>query len=139
MKTRILVASTLALLSLSAAGAAFASTHAEQNGEKTPAAEAQMIHSVKIGLDQAKAIAQKAVPGTVADIGFNDENGRPVWEAQVIDAKGQEHTVKIDAMSGQVLSTTSESAQETSEESDHGQMDGEHMGEDQETQDGTQQ
>ncbi|AOV16016.1 hypothetical protein BJI67_02055 [Acidihalobacter aeolianus] len=53
MQTKILIASTLALMGLSAAGVALASNASENHHEQSPAAEAQMLHTAKVGLDQA--------------------------------------------------------------------------------------
>ncbi len=116
MKTKILIASTLTVLGLTAAGAALASNH----GEQSLAVETQMLHAAKISLDQAKNIAQNAVPGTVSGVSFNDENGKGVWEADIVDAKKQAYTVKIDAMSGKILSQGLENSEKGGGEGEYG-------------------
>lgn len=48
-------------------------------------------------------MALKAHPGTLAEVGLNDENGQGVYEAPVVDAAGKTWIVKIDAVTGETL------------------------------------
>lgn len=125
MKSKVLIVSVLTLLGLTAAGAALASG----NGEQSPAAETQILLSAKIGLDQAGRTALAALPGTLTDVGFNNENGQGVWEATVIDAQGQARTMKVDAMSGQILGQGPSSTQNEEGDGEHGESaDGDSQG-----------
>lgn len=96
MQRKLIIATVLAAIGVSGAAMAAGKTN-------SAATEAQMFQSAKVKLDQAGQIALKQVPGTLAAIGFNDENGKGVYEAMVVDAKGQATIVKIDADSGAVL------------------------------------
>ena len=88
-------------------------------------------------LDEAGKIALREVPGTLAAIGFNDENGKGVYEAMVIGADGQPSIVKIDADTGAVLGKGL-AAYFDDEDDDHenGGDDGDHDGEENESDEG---
>ena len=62
-----------------------------------------MFLASRISLKQATDIALREVPGTVSAVGFNDENGKGVYEAMVVAKDGQSSIVKIDANTGAVL------------------------------------
>lgn len=66
-------------------------------------AEAALMAQAKITLAGAGDMAVKLHPGTLAEIGFNDENGQGVYEAHVVDGTGKTWIVKIDAVSGDTL------------------------------------
>lgn len=101
MQPKLILATSLAVLSFSSAGGAFAQTSTQNGTADVP--QEQLFMSAKVTLDQAKQIALKEVPGTVSAIGFNDENGAGVYEATVVDANGQASIVKIDANTAAVL------------------------------------
>lgn len=129
MKTKVLLVSTLALLGVTAAGAALASNHASESNHayESASTEIQLLKTAKVSLDQAGRTALGAVPGTLMDVGFNDENGKGVYEATVLDAKGQLHRVKVDAMSGQVLAQGMAGTEDGEGDTEHGaSADGEH-------------
>ncbi|OLV19600.1 PepSY domain-containing protein [Deinococcus marmoris] len=73
---------------------------AEQKGvEMTDAQEsAQYLKLAKITLDQARAAAQAAVPGTVTSIKLDEEDGYLVYEVEI----GTQEVI-IDAGNGKVL------------------------------------
>jgi uncharacterized membrane protein YkoI len=75
------------------------------NIQRTDAQEAEAMRQVtRITLEQAKAIALKAVPGgTIKDAELDNEDGNVVYEVEVIDQKGIEHDLVIDAGNGKVL------------------------------------
>ena len=68
------------------------------HGEDDPA-----IGQAKVSLTQAVAAAEQKVGGKVAHASFENENGRPVFGVEVVNG-GQATDVKVDAMTGQVLS-----------------------------------
>lgn len=85
---------TLAFLSLPFAAAA----------ETSPeVSEAALLSGAKLTLAQAGDLAIKTHGGTLSGVVFGDENGKGVFEAEVLDDKGQFWTIKIDAMTGEVL------------------------------------
>lgn len=76
---------------------------AETNDTADAGAEAQMALAAGVSLQEAQDLALAQHAGTVAAIGFNDENGRGVYEAVVIGADGQPWLVKLDADTGEML------------------------------------
>lgn len=73
---------------------------AEQKGVEVPDAEesAQYLKLAKITLDQARAAALAAVPGTVTSIQLEDKDGYLVYEVEI----GNQEVI-IDAGTGKVL------------------------------------
>lgn len=73
---------------------------AEQKGVEVPDAEesAQYVKLAKITLDQARAAALAAVPGTVTSIQLEDKDGYLVYEVEI----GNQEVI-IDAGTGKVL------------------------------------
>ncbi len=57
----------------------------------------------KVTLAGAGELALKEHPGSLAGIGFNDENGRGVYEARVPGALGQTWIIKLDAETSETL------------------------------------
>ncbi len=102
MKRSIITLTTIAALGLSAAGPVFAE-QSDNDSNANGQTEAQMFQAAAVSLQQATDIAMKEVPGTLAGIGFNDENGVGVYEAVIVGADGAESIVKIDANTGAVL------------------------------------
>lgn len=79
--------------------AALAETHSASSAQS----EAQMFAAAKLSLNQASDIALKEIPGKLAAVGFNDENGKGVYEATIHTADGQMSIVRIDANTGAIL------------------------------------
>lgn len=71
------------------------------SGEASEAA--QLASQAKITAEQAKAAALKAVPGQVAKVELDNENGNLVYSVEVKDTQGKSIDVKVDAGNGQVL------------------------------------
>jgi len=55
--------------------------------------------------EEASAAALEAEPGTVDDVELSNESGNVVYEVEVVDAKGAEFDVIIDAGDASVLAT----------------------------------
>lgn len=53
--------------------------------------------------EEAIAIALEAQPGTVDEVELEKEDGREVFEVEVVNAAGQEIEFYIDAQSGEIL------------------------------------
>lgn len=92
---------SLALISVALLGVAGAAAVAEPMDH----AEAEMFRSAKVSLQQASDTAVRAHAGSLAGIVFNDEDGRGVYEATVVEEGGAPWTVKIDANTGVVLAS----------------------------------
>ncbi|WP_067833411.1 PepSY domain-containing protein [Actinomadura kijaniata] len=92
---RLLV--TVAAGTLLAAGGATTALAARDDGrdDRPPAA--------KVTAEQAAAAALKAAPGRVAELDLDDEDGRAVWEADVLASDGAWREVRIDGGDARVL------------------------------------
>lgn len=62
-----------------------------------------------VGYEKAAATMVDTVDGSVTELGLDDHLGTTVWEGDVIDASGAKHSIRIDAASGDVVTTTVES------------------------------
>lgn len=101
MQRKLILATVLTAIGITGASHVLASGN--KTGGSQAMTEAQMFQAAKVKLEDAAKIALREVPGTLAAIGFNDENGKGVYEAMVIGADGQPSIVKIDADTGAVL------------------------------------
>lgn len=101
MQHKLILVIVLTAVGISGASIASAQTTGENNASDVP--QEQLFLAATVTLDQATQIALKEVPGKLAAIGFNDENGMGVYEATVVGANGQASIVKIDAGTGTVL------------------------------------
>lgn len=128
MKLNLILATVLTTVGNSSAGLAMAAGTGTEG--TTVMSEAQMFQAAKVTLDQASQIALKEVPGTLAAIGFNDENGKGVYEAMIVGADGQPSIVKIEADSGAVvgkgLASYFDDESDGNHEGDAGHDNGEH-------------
>lgn len=61
------------------------------------------LDAAKLSLADAVDAITKAQAGRITELALDDENGRPVWEADVVDSAGAKHTVKIDSATGAVV------------------------------------
>ncbi|MGK5552047.1 PepSY domain-containing protein [Actinomadura kijaniata] len=92
---RLLV--TVAAGTLLAAGGATAALAARDDGRDDGAPAA------RVTAEQAAAAALKAAPGRVAELDLDDEDGRAVWEADVLASDGAWREVRIDGGDARVL------------------------------------
>ncbi|OED36742.1 hypothetical protein AB833_26240 [Chromatiales bacterium (ex Bugula neritina AB1)] len=58
---------------------------------------------VEVSLEQAASIARQQVEGTVISAEAESEDGKSVWEVEILDADGTVYEVEIDASNGTVL------------------------------------
>jgi len=69
-------------------------------------ADAALYAKATITLAQAQDIALTFNPSaTVTSISLEDENGSPIYEIDLLNGNGQQITVKLDAVTGTILST----------------------------------
>jgi len=101
MQRKLIIATVLTAIGVSGANVTMAESNTENDAADVP--QEQLFMAATVSLDQASQIALKEVPGTLAAIGFNDENGQGIYEAIVVTADGQSYIIKIDANSGAVL------------------------------------
>lgn len=92
-KTVVLVAIFTAIT-----GSAFAAQDSHQSGN-----DAFGVSSANITLEQAVATAQASVPGEASRVKFSDDDGKAVWEVEIIDNNDHVYDLEIDANNGTVI------------------------------------
>jgi uncharacterized membrane protein YkoI len=65
----------------------------------------ELAESAKIPMDQAVKAAIAAVPGKAVEAQLGKEEGRTVYEVEIIDAAKKTHTVYVDAQTGKAIKT----------------------------------
>lgn len=104
MTTRFKTLAAVAATSLLMSGYAMADKPLPYEGfHKYAAAAAQ----VKISPVQAIAAAQKLAPGTATDLQLKGRYGTPVYKVEIRQSN-QEHTVHVDAVTGNILGVRTE-------------------------------
>ncbi|AVH24275.1 PepSY domain-containing protein [Nocardia cyriacigeorgica] len=56
----------------------------------------------------ADSVLREVPGGTITELNLDSDNGTTVWESDVIDPSGTKHEVTVDAVSGRVMSNTTE-------------------------------
>ena len=70
----------------------------------TEAEEAGQLEGLAtITAEEATAAAAKSVPGDVAEVELDNENGSVVYSVEITDADGRDIDVKVDAGNGNIL------------------------------------
>ena len=118
MQSKLFMATVLTVTGIVFTGTAYAEGAAENDAGE--AAQYRMFLAANVNLERASQIALTEVPGALAEIGFNDVDGRGVYEALVVSADGQASIVLIDANSGDVLGAGLASAM-SDEENNNGE------------------
>ncbi|WP_256752923.1 PepSY domain-containing protein [Mesorhizobium sp. Mes31] len=135
MKTNLILAGALVATALGAAGAGTAL--ANSHGVVNEMAETQSIMSAKVTAVQAAQAAETKVSGKVASVAFEGENGKPFYQVEVVTADGQQHSVAVDAATGEV--TQMASNQEDEHSGQNGDENGQENGGENETGENAQQ
>ncbi|MGH7233798.1 MAG: PepSY domain-containing protein [Nitrospiraceae bacterium] len=63
----------------------------------------ELAESASITMDEAIKAAVAVVPGTAVEAQLGKEDGRTVYEIDIIDATKKERTVYVDARSGKTM------------------------------------
>jgi hypothetical protein len=74
--------------------------------------EVEPIRATSLTLQQARDVALKAHPGTLAAVTFGDEGGRAAYQAVVVGSDGKPWTALVDAGTGNVFAPALSSATE---------------------------
>ncbi len=88
------------LISGSLLGSAFV-VHASNNDKDSK--ETIAMSEASITMDKALEIALSTIPGSAKEVEFDVENGKSIWEVEVVDANNRVHELEIDATTGEVL------------------------------------
>ena len=67
------------------------------------------LRSLAVDMNQAVALATQAVPGNPIEAELEEEDGKMVWEVEVVTAENQIVEIEIDAQSGEILSQEQDS------------------------------
>jgi len=90
----------------------------EQESEVSDPNSQAFKKNVKITEEDAAAIALKANPGTIEEVEYEvEENGASSYEFDIVNDKGVETKIEVDAASGKIIETATEEW-EIGEESD---------------------
>lgn len=76
---------------------------------------ASLASLATVSEQQARELALGAIPGEVAEIELDNENGSVVWSVEVTATDGTDHEVVIDAGNGEVLAQQVDDEGEASE------------------------
>ncbi len=60
-------------------------------------------NSVPVSLNEAVDTALATVPGKAANVDFSNDEGRDIWEIEIIDPDNQVHDVEINARTGAII------------------------------------
>lgn len=143
------VALGLALGSVGVAAATSGSTPADEvdlqepaytGSVQTPAGDENVTEAEEAGqleglaaitADEAAAAAAKSVPGEVAGVELDNENGSVVYSVEITAADGSEIDVKVDAGNGDILNQQADDDGDEADELDNDdvQHENEHEGE----------
>ena len=82
--------------------------------------EALAVLSSPVSMQQANSFAQQAVAGTPAEAEFSVEDGKIVWEVEIVDKNKQTFEIEIDATSGKVLKQKLEKADHDDDDDEKG-------------------
>jgi uncharacterized membrane protein YkoI len=81
----------------------------EQESEVGKADDEPFKSKMKIGEKEAADIALKAHPGTIQEVEYEiEENGDASYEFDIVDDKGVETKVEVDAATGKIIETSIE-------------------------------
>ncbi|PKW12152.1 Peptidase propeptide and YPEB domain-containing protein [Streptomyces sp. 1222.5] len=88
---------------LETAAAGSAGTDRDDHGDH--GSDRTIVKAGKVDLKQAVADATRSTAGTVTEIELDDSLSKPVWKAEVVDARGTEREFTVDATDGMVTAT----------------------------------
>jgi len=80
--------------------------------------DAVMAGQAKLTSSEAATIATTALPGKVIETKLDNENDYLIWEVEIIDAKGHETQLKIDAGNGRLLAAEREDDEDDEDDED---------------------
>ncbi|SEC05689.1 PepSY domain-containing protein [Paenibacillus sp. GP183] len=86
--------------------------HGQDGKDHTVKMDAVTGENVNFTQQQAKDIALKQYQGTVKDIKLNKENGKDVYVTVIHGQDGKDHTVKMDAVTGENVNFTQQQAKD---------------------------
>jgi uncharacterized membrane protein YkoI len=81
----------------------------EQESEVGKADDEPFKSKMKVGEKEAADIALKAHPGKIQEVEYEiEDNGDPSYEFDIVDDKGIETKVEVDAVTGKIIETSTE-------------------------------
>ncbi len=80
----------------------------ETEQEVGSAEDAAFKSKMKVSEKEAAATALKAQPGVIKEVEYEIENGIPSYEFDIVDDKGVETEVEVDAITGKITEVSTE-------------------------------
>ncbi len=118
-KSKTIIGKTISFLFLIGIFAVGSINVSAQENEKEEKQDAKLAKQAKITMEQARATALEAAPGTVEDGELEKEHGKLVYSFDIRNSKGTISEVWVDAKTGKVISNKEESkADEEKEKKD---------------------
>ncbi|KAB2347930.1 PepSY domain-containing protein [Actinomadura rudentiformis] len=105
---RRLLVTVLAGGVIAAGGTATAFAASGDDDRAEQAAEVKAVQTAKISASDAAGIALRTVPGHVASVDFDDDQGKAAWEVEVIGKDGTTRELSVDTANGKVLSNVAD-------------------------------
>lgn len=118
-KSKTILGTTISFLFLFGIFAVGSINVSAQENEKVEKQDAKLAKQAKITMEQARATALNAAPGTVEDGELEKEHGKLVYSFDIRNSKGTISEVWVDAKTGKVVSNKEETkADEEKEKKD---------------------
>ena len=125
VRSKIILSSLVALITLAGAGAAFAGENGKETDQQS---ELNAVTNAKTSLSQAIAAAEQETGGKAVDTGLENQDGVMAYEIEI--AKGNTlQRVLVDADSGKVIKVMAADADHKNGEHEDQDEEGEHESE----------
>ena len=90
-------------IALTITGASIAVLANQKDHRDCDSDEAKLVQSAKLNIDQAMAIALADRPGKVIEAEIESDDGKTVWEIELVDNQNHIYEYDIDANNGAIL------------------------------------
>ena len=78
--------------------------------------DSRQAMSAKVTMEEAMQTAKTKFPGRVVESELESEDGALVYEVKIVSASGEAQEIEVDAQSGKILDSESESDNEDNDE-----------------------
>ncbi|MFJ6562536.1 PepSY domain-containing protein [Streptomyces sp. NPDC091412] len=99
-------------------GGAHATAGATSDAHDGSDRDGRLAGSVRVGLKEAADAATTSLAGTVTEVEPDGRRGQAVWEVDIVDAKGIEHEVTVNAADGKVIAGRADRVGDTADPDD---------------------
>lgn len=91
-------------------GVALAGASMAVQAKKPSINDAVVVTNASVSIEQAINMAKQVVPGTASKAEFSTDEGKAVWEVEIVAANQQVFDIEVDPTSGKVLKQKLDSA-----------------------------